>query len=156
MTVSLHKVQIYAGIVFVVCFFLATFSPCPVGYSQLYAQDAEIYIENTASYFSKSRPTVYFSHEIHMEEYECLDCHHDYKDGKNILDEDDIEEDGSVECARCHTKDTPIELKTAYHRQCMGCHRRINKQEAGTLPITCKDCHNRHSPNPDIEIPNPK
>jgi DNA-directed RNA polymerase subunit RPC12/RpoP len=68
-----------------------------------------------------------------MEAYECLDCHHDYKDGKNILDEEDIEEDGSVECAQCHAKGTPIELKTAYHRQCMGCHRRINKQEAGIL-----------------------
>jgi hypothetical protein len=156
MTNSLHKALIFAGLLFVVCFLLAAFSPCLVDTSNLYAQDAEIYIENTGSYPSKSRPAVYFSHETHMEENECLDCHHDYKDGKNILDEDDLDEDGAAGCAQCHAKDAPIELKNAYHRQCMGCHRRINKQEVAILPITCEDCHKRYSPHPDIAITYPK
>lgn len=155
MTASPHKVLIVAGLLFGGSLFSATFGSCPVGCSRVYAQDAEIYIENTGSYSSKSRPGVYFSHENHMGVYECLDCHHDYKDGKNILSEDDLDEDGSAGCAQCHAKDTPIELKTAYHRQCMGCHRRINKQEAAILPITCMDCHNRRSPHPDIEITSP-
>ena len=154
MTVNPHKVLIVAGLLFATCFLLPTFSPCPVGCSHLYAQDAEIYIENTKFYRSKSRSAVYFSHETHMEAHECLDCHHDYKDGINILDEGDLDEDGSVGCAHCHAESAPIELKTAYHRQCMGCHRRINKQEPVILPITCKDCHNRHSPDPDIKITN--
>jgi len=156
MTVSLRKVLIFAGLLFAACFLLAMFNFCLVGDSHLYAQDAEINIENTESYRNKSRPAVFFSHETHMESYECLDCHHDYKDGKNILNEDDLDEDGSVGCAQCHAKDAPIKLKTAYHRQCMGCHRRINKQEAAILPITCEDCHNRRSPHPDITISNQK
>lgn len=156
MTVSPHKVLIFTGLLFATCFLLPTFSTCPVGCSYLYAQDAEIYIENIDFYRSKSRPVVYFSHETHMEAYECLDCHHDYKDGINILDEGDLDEDGSVGCAQCHAENAPIGLKTAYHRQCMGCHRRINKQKSVILPITCQDCHNRHSPHPDMEITNSK
>jgi len=148
MTTSLHKIRISAGLLFAAYFLLATFNPCLVDYSRLYAQDAEIYIENTASYRSKGRPAVYFSHEDHMEAYECLECHHDYQNGENVLDEDDLEEDGNAGCATCHSKEASIELKTAYHRQCMGCHRLVNKQEADTLPITCQDCHRWRSLTP--------
>ena len=135
---SLHKIRIYAGLVFTAYFLLATFIPYLVSYSSLYAQDADIYIENTASYHSKSRPAVYFSHENHMGSNDCLDCHHDYQNGENVLDEDDLEDDESASCASCHSKEASIDLKTAYHRQCMGCHRHVNKQEADTLPITCR------------------
>lgn len=150
MTTSLHKIRIYACLLFAAYFLLATFIPGLVDYSRLYAQDDEIYIENPASYSSKSRPAVYFPHERLIEAIDCLDCHHDYQDGKNILDEDDLDDDGSAKCAQaqCHAAGTSIETKTAYHRQCMGCHRRTNKQEAASLPITCKDCHNRRSPQP--------
>lgn len=148
MTNSLHKILIFTVLLFAAYVLLAAFNPCLLGYSRLYAQDAGIYIENSEPYRSKSRPAVYFSHEDHMEIYECLDCHHDYQNGENVLDEDDLEEDGSADCAACHSKGASIELKTAYHRQCMGCHRLVNKQEAGTLPITCRDCHNRRSPQP--------
>jgi len=156
MTVSLQKVLIFAGLLIGVCFLLTMFSPCLVHDTHLYAQDAEINIDNTESYPSKSRPAVYFSHETHMEAYECLDCHHDYRDGNNILSEEALDEDGSAGCAQCHADDTAIELITAYHRQCMGCHRRINKQEQASLPITCEDCHNRRSAYPDITITSPK
>lgn len=142
---SLHKIRIYAGLVFTAYFLLATFIPYLVSYSSLYAQDADIYIENTAFYHSKSRSAVYFSHENHMGSNDCLDCHHDYQNGENVLDEDDLENDESASCASCHSKEASIDLKTAYHRQCMGCHRHVNKQEADTLPITCQDCHSRRS-----------
>ena len=141
------KILILVGRLFVVGFLLTTVNPCIMGYSRVYAQDAEIYIENKEFYRSKSRPAVYFSHEIHMEAYECLYCHHDYQDGKNILSEDDLDEEESAACAQCHEDNASIELKTAYHRQCMGCHRQINNQEAAVLPITCGDCHNRRSPH---------
>lgn len=143
MTASPYKILIFAGLLFAIILLSTIFSPYPLNCFFLYAQDAEIHIENTGSYRGNSRPAVYFSHENHMGLHECLDCHHDYKDGKNILNEDDLDEDGSAECARCHSEGTAIELKTAYHRQCMGCHRRINKQEAAALPITCEDCHKR-------------
>lgn len=148
MTVSLHKIRRFAGLVFSAYFLLSTFILYLPGYSRLYAQDADIYIENIASYHSKGRPAVYFSHENHMDSYDCLDCHHDYENGENVLDEDDLDDGGSASCTACHSKGASIELKTAYHRQCMGCHRRVNNQEADTLPITCQDCHSRPSLSP--------
>jgi c(7)-type cytochrome triheme protein len=148
MTTSFHKIRIYAVLVFTAYFLLATLISSLVGYSSLYAQEADIYLENSASDSSKSRPAVYFSHENHMDSYDCLDCHHDYQNGENILDEDDLENGESASCASCHSKDAAIDLKTAFHRECMGCHRRVNKQEAETLPITCQDCHSRRSLTP--------
>jgi c(7)-type cytochrome triheme protein len=149
MTTSLRKIRIYAGLVFVAYFLFATLIPYLVSYSSLYAQEADIYIENpAATNRNKSRPAVYFSHENHMDSYDCLDCHHDYQNGENVLDEDDLEGGKSAKCASCHSKKASIDLETAYHRECMGCHRRFNKQEADTAPITCQDCHNRRSPTP--------
>jgi len=125
--------------------FLCPFLP---NITSLYAQDSEIYIDNVSAYNRKNRAAVYFSHENHMETFECLDCHHNYQNGENVLDEDELDEDGSARCAACHSKDASIELRTAYHRQCIGCHRQVNKQEAARLPITCGDCHPRHASTP--------
>ena len=143
MTTNFHKIRKYACLVFTAYFLLATFIPYLESNSSLYAQDDDIFIENTTSYRSKSRPAVYFSHGDHMDSYDCLDCHHDYQNGKNVLDEDDLEDGKSANCASCHSKEASIDLETAYHRECMSCHRRVNKQEADTLPITCQDCHSR-------------
>jgi DNA-directed RNA polymerase subunit RPC12/RpoP len=143
MTTNFHKIRIYAGLIFTAYFLLAAFIPYLVSDSGLYAQDDEIFIENTASNSSKSRSAVYFTHGDHMDSYDCLDCHHDYQNGENVLDEDDLEDGKSADCASCHSKESSIDLETAYHRECMGCHRRVNKQEGDTLPITCQDCHSR-------------
>lgn len=148
MTTSSQKIRIHPGLAFIAYCLLAAFIVYLAGNSSLYAQDAEIYIGNTASGHSESRPEVYFTHEDHSDSYDCLDCHHDYRNGKNVLDEDDLENGKSASCASCHTKDASIDLETAYHRLCMGCHRRVNKQEGDTLPITCQDCHSRRSPTP--------
>ena len=107
----------------------------------LYAQPDEVTIENNSAYATRNRSGVYFPHDIHMESVGCLDCHHDYANGENLLDEDDLVEDGSARCAACHTGKSSIGLQEAYHRQCMTCHRMTNKSEAMRLPITCQDCH---------------
>ena len=112
MTTSIHKNRINAGLILIACFLSATFILYLAGHSSLYAQDADIYIGNTASNHSNSRPAVYFSHEDHMDSYDCLDCHHDYKNGKNVLDEDDLEDGEDASCASCHTKDASIDLET--------------------------------------------
>ncbi len=142
MTPEAYKMMIFVGLLFIA---LGLLLP---GAAHLYAQESEITIDNPSAYPSKNRTTVYFSHENHMETFECLDCHHDYQNGENMLDEDELEEDGSARCAACHSKGASIDLKTAYHRQCMGCHRLVNKQEDAGLPITCQDCHPRSPSTP--------
>ena len=113
----------------------------PAGLSDVYPQEVEMYIENATAYRNKGRPAVYFSHENHMDAYECLRCHHDFKNGKNVLNETGLKENGAVGCANCHLDTPSIGLKKAYHRQCIGCHRLLDKRQADTLPLTCQDCH---------------
>ena len=138
--------MLFAGLLCIMLVLPVILGPILPYAARLHAQESEFYIENMSAYQDKSRTAVYFSHENHMETFECLDCHHNYQNGENVLDEDELDEDGSAKCAACHSKDASIKLKTAYHRQCMGCHRQVNKQEAARLPITCGDCHPR---NPD-------
>ena len=143
-----HKALIWTGLLCFAMVLPAVFCPIVPNIASLYAQESEIHIDNGFADNNKERSAVFFSHENHMEAFECLDCHHDYQNGENVLDEDELDEDGSARCAACHTKGASIELKTAYHRQCMGCHRQVNKQEAARLPITCGDCHPRNTGKP--------
>ena len=88
------------------------------------------------------RPPVPFSHDLHMGLYECLACHHDFEDGVNVLDEDDlVEGDPAVLCASCHNGETDLDRREAYHRQCIGCH--IDERKAGqsSAPELCGSCH---------------
>lgn len=102
----------------------------------------------------KQRPSVAFTHDDHMGSYECLDCHHRYEDGENVLDEDELtdvepdeiimlnlpqEELSGIKCASCHNKDNKImKSREAFHRQCIGCH---EKESVG--PVLCGECHLR-------------
>jgi len=71
---------------------------------------------------------------------DCALCHH-YRP----LDEAASE---TVRCSACHQqpfqKDHPerLGLKAAYHQQCMGCHRDMDKG-----PIDCAGCHRKNVPD---------
>jgi len=106
-----------------------------------FAQDEEILLNNGEN-VSVQRAPVMFSHDLHMGLYECLDCHHDMKDGANVLDEDNLEEGNpDIQCATCHNDQASLDRQKAYHRQCMGCH--IDNRKAGnaTGPEMCGACH---------------
>jgi class III cytochrome C family protein len=111
--------------------------------THLHAQPDEIWFDNPSAYGEKQRSAVFFNHDGHMENHECLECHHDYNNGRNVLDESDIEEDGRNTCIQCHRDDASINLKNAFHRQCIGCHRSYNKENKVPvpLPVTCAACH---------------
>ena len=96
---------------------------------------------------------VKLSHKKHMDEYkiECVECHHVYKDGKNVWKKGD-----EVQmCDKCHTcvktgkalKDaTPEEKKlslyNAFHDNCKGCHKKYDKEKnTKDAPTKCTDCH---------------
>ncbi len=100
------------------------------------------------------RSTVSFPHDSHMD-FDCMQCHHDYEDGENVLDEDVLNEtepedtidlsmaedpgDNPVKCISCHndTSDkSEINGMDAYHRQCIGCHKTEN-----IGPTLCGECH---------------
>ncbi|HUU40542.1 MAG TPA: cytochrome c3 family protein [Desulfatiglandales bacterium] len=88
---------------------------------------------------------VAFSHITHAEDYElsCTECHHEYKDGKNVWEEGDPVK----KCGECHdpceSKGNIKKLYLAFHKNCKGCHRRLKKEWGSTdAPYkACKDCH---------------
>ena len=84
----------------------------------------------------KDRPAVVFTHNAHAERgLSCKDCHHRYENGKNVLDESELQEGSeAIRCSACHP---PQGLQKAFHRQCIGCHR----QQGG--PRFCGQCHRR-------------
>ncbi|GAB6094442.1 hypothetical protein JCM14469_06940 [Desulfatiferula olefinivorans] len=105
----------------------------------------------------KQRPPVSFTHETHMGDFACLDCHHRYENGENVLDEGDLmdvepdeiimlnmpssEEPRDNQCASCHNGDkkiTKLSSRDALHRQCIGCH-----EEMAQGPVLCGECHVR-------------
>ena len=105
---------------------------------------AETLILDNPEYMRKQRPAVPFPHDLHQQVLNCLDCHHDYADGRNMLAEDDLEEnDSAIRCASCHAGDTSVDLKSAYHRQCIGCHHHLRVDGQATPPELCGACHRR-------------
>jgi hypothetical protein len=87
----------------------------------------------------KKKAPVKFTHETHVKKYKikCADCHHVFKDGKNVFKEGDKVD----KCAACHKSPTKNEgkmlsLKNAFHKNCQGCHK---KEKKG--PTKCNECH---------------
>jgi hypothetical protein len=113
-----------------------------LGFTIAYAQEAVIILKWPDGTRSPSRAAVTFPHEEHMDELECLQCHHKYKDGVNILEEDALEEGNTdLLCSACHTDNAKINLKRAFHRECMGCHRKLRLAGKSTGPELCGQCH---------------
>lgn len=116
----------------------------PTG-SIVHAQPEEIVLNHIKDFKIKRRPPVTFPHEFHMERFECLDCHHRYENGKNVLDEDELAEGSpAARCSTCHSLKDKCDLQKAFHRQCLGCH--VNQKTPGepTGPRMCVGCH-KHS-----------
>lgn len=112
-----------------------------LGLSIAYAQE-EVIDLNADPEVARQRSAVAFSHDLHMGLYECLDCHHKYEDGVNVLDEDDLVEDSpEVNCAACHDESASIDRQRAFHRQCMGCHIEVRKAGEASGPEMCGACH---------------
>jgi hypothetical protein len=99
---------------------------------------------------------VTFNHKKHNVDYKigCADCHHMYKDGKNVWKEGDAVQ----KCDACHTEakaptgaDAPKLSKaeqikkyyySAIHENCVGCHKDLKKADpTKVIPTKCAECH---------------
>jgi hypothetical protein len=95
-------------------------------------------------YKSNTKGPVKFTHEKHEKDYKiaCADCHHVYKDGKNVW----TEKDPVQKCIECHDpkkkKGKALKLNSAYHKNCKTCHKNLNKEGKPTGPYKkCLGCH---------------
>lgn len=100
---------------------------------------------------------VEFNHQAHAEDYgiACTDCHHKYENGQNVWKQGDP----ACPCSSCHTELTikgekklpeaeqKLNLKLAYHNNCIDCHRAKKKEDSKTsAPTTCTACHPKDCP----------
>lgn len=111
----------------------------------------EVIIINSSLYKKHTMPLVKFNHQAHFDDYgiDCLDCHHIYKNGENVWEDGD-----ETSCEVCHNEPTvknekrlplpqqKLNLKLAFHNNCIGCHRKYNHENnTQAAPITCQGCH---------------
>jgi c(7)-type cytochrome triheme protein len=119
------------------------------------AQPEDIVLNDQSVFTSRSRPAVEFPHQLHFDDagIECRECHHRFKDGENIVDESELYEGAEgVKCSSCHKNKTGFRfkpdldptkrtLRQAYHRMCIGCHRKLSRDNEKSGPVTCGVCH---------------
>jgi hypothetical protein len=115
----------------------------------------EVVIQN-AGYKRDKKSPVKLSHKTHSDKKKdngygvnCADCHHDYKDGKNVWKEGDPVK----KCSECHSPletvsegDTKIyKLNLAYHKNCKNCHKKVVEEDSSKkAPYKkCNDCHEK-------------
>ncbi|MBN1848120.1 MAG: cytochrome c3 family protein [Deltaproteobacteria bacterium] len=103
----------------------------------------DVTVENQG-YKKNQKGSVHLSHKKHSTEYNvaCTDCHHEYKDGKNIWKEGDPVK----KCVDCHNPEKSEgnikKLQLAFHSNCKDCHKEPNKAGKKNGPTTkCNDCH---------------
>ena len=117
------------------------------GVGVLVATDCPEEISIKSGAFSKyKKGPVKLSHEKHNVDYKvaCTECHHVYKDGKNVYKKGDP----TQKCSECHdpvkSKGKVKKLMLAYHKNCQGCHNALGKAGKPTGPTKkCNDCHEK-------------
>jgi hypothetical protein len=101
---------------------------------------------NSKDVFKKlKKAPVVFTHKKHKE-FKCIQCHHEYKDGKNVWKEGDPVK----KCSECHNplkkQGKAMKLKNAYHKNCKNCHKALAKAGKKTGPFKkCNECHQKKS-----------
>jgi hypothetical protein len=106
----------------------------------------EVMIENKG-YKSDKKPPVKLTHKKHVDEYgaKCTECHHEYKDGKNVWKEGEPVK----KCVECHDpkkkQGKVLKLNLAYHKNCKNCHKKVVEQDSNKkAPFKkCNDCHEK-------------
>ena len=87
---------------------------------------------------------VNFTHKKHAVDYKiaCTECHHVYKDGKNVFKQGDPIQ----KCSACHdpvkSEGKVKKLMLAFHQNCQGCHKELETAGKPRGPTRkCNDCH---------------
>ena len=117
------------------------------GVGILIATDVPDEINVKSKAFPKyKKGAVKLTHKKHNVDYKvaCTECHHVYKEGKNVY-----KEGAPVQkCSECHdvlkSEGKKKKLNLAYHRNCQGCHKELKKVGKKTGPTKkCNNCHEK-------------
>lgn len=96
-----------------------------------FGQPDSITIDNPGLYATDKYQGAPFNHKKHVDTLkDCKECHHTWEKGQTVK-----------KCTDCHTKDSKIDAKKAFHASCRGCHRTMKKAGKATGPTACTKCH---------------
>jgi hypothetical protein len=131
-------------IAIMVAFFVGVFF-CAAGLHAAADQGKEKYtIDKDAKFFppKKTKPGVEFTHKKHHDAYKiaCAECHHVYKDGKNVWKDGDKVQ----KCEECHKaadEGKVMKVQLALHKNCKDCHVKLKNEGKKTGPTVCAQCH---------------
>jgi len=104
----------------------------------------EVIIKNEG-YKSDKKGPVKLTHKKHAVDYKiaCNECHHEYKDGKNVWKEGDPVK----KCSTCHDPNKKqgdvMKLQNAFHKNCKDCHKEASKEGKEAPYKKCNDCHDK-------------
>jgi hypothetical protein len=120
---------------------VAVLTAFTLAYAATKAPDKDVSIHSSDVFTAPKKGPVAFSHEKHKEA-KCVDCHHDFKDGKNVWQEGQEVK----KCSACHklqAQDKVVKLELAYHDKCAGCHKKMKEENKKTGPqkAQCNKCH---------------
>lgn len=112
-------------------------------YISVNAADGVLHIADFSVFRKLTRPGVDFPHERHYNlDIGCLDCHHRYDGGVNVLGEEELQPGTpAVSCGSCHSR--ALDLERSYHRLCIGCHGKMKQRGSGHGPVMCGQCHSK-------------
>jgi hypothetical protein len=98
----------------------------------VFGQQDAFTIENPGFHKTDRYQGASFAHKKHADEFvkDCKKCHHTYKEGAK-----------AQKCTGCHTKDSKVTAKKAFHDTCRNCHRKYKKEGKKAGPTLCTKCH---------------
>lgn len=104
----------------------------------------DVIVIDNSGYKSDRKGPVTFTHRKHALDYKvsCWDCHHEFKDGKNVW----APWENTSPCSECHdpvkTQDKVWNLQKAFHVNCKNCHQDLAAKKMKTGPYKkCFGCH---------------
>jgi hypothetical protein len=120
---------------------VAVFAAFTLAYAATKAPDKDISVHTGDVFKEFKQGPVKFSHEKHKET-KCTDCHHDFKDGKNVWQEgQEVKKCGA--CHKLEAEGKVLKLEKAYHDKCQNCHKALKKENKKTGPTACNKCHEK-------------
>jgi hypothetical protein len=124
------------GILVLCAALLAAFT---IAYAANKMPEQDVTIFSTEVFKEPKKGPVMFPHVKHKA-LKCLDCHHEFKDGKNVWQEGQEVK----KCQACHKTEADgkmVKLDKAFHDLCKKCHEKLKKEKKAGGPTACKKCH---------------
>ena len=132
------------------------------GYAATKMPEQDITIYSTEVIKEPKKGPVTFPHVKHKA-LKCIDCHHEYKDGKNVW----LEGQEVKKCQACHSREAPVSRKletegkvvkidTVFHDQCVKCHKKMKEEKKPSGPTACTKCHPKTAAGSDDKKENSK